>query len=259
MTLLIGSRIFEYSDGCTAAIVCGSSANKECTTFIDNGSGVRVYHLYNLGGCPYISSSTLTIDLKHKTQDTYSSWASYTMGGYVGYTYLYYDLVGFIDTDFRATYKGVTKYYSVRAPCTPNWKCNIPLDGYESDGCGNEKYNALCEPPIVGCDKKELLIHVTETYDDIYGGRIEFIKMNTFCNYSNPEAVIGVTTPWGEYNEILLHPEDMTKEVIFNSGEFQYRTYLLLFCGRETTQLEIETCYYDSSLCSIPTSDFTLQ
>jgi len=30
--------------------------------------------------------------------------------------------------------------------CTPNWQCEIPLNGYESDGCGNERQNTVCNP-----------------------------------------------------------------------------------------------------------------
>lgn len=32
----------------------------------------------------------------------------------------------------------------VSKSCTPNWQCNTPLDGYESDGCGNEQLNINC-------------------------------------------------------------------------------------------------------------------
>ena len=36
--------------------------------------------------------------------------------------------------------------------CIPNWKCNQPLDGTMSDGCGNTQSNSECniitEPPI---------------------------------------------------------------------------------------------------------------
>jgi len=29
-------------------------------------------------------------------------------------------------------------------PCVPNWQCEIPLNGYESDGCGNRRLNSSC-------------------------------------------------------------------------------------------------------------------
>lgn len=29
-------------------------------------------------------------------------------------------------------------------PCVPNWKCELPLNGYESDGCGNRRLNPEC-------------------------------------------------------------------------------------------------------------------
>jgi len=36
--------------------------------------------------------------------------------------------------------------------CVPSWRCEWPLNGYESDGCGNRRLNSACspvEPPIV--------------------------------------------------------------------------------------------------------------
>lgn len=30
--------------------------------------------------------------------------------------------------------------------CVPNWQCESPLNGYESDGCGNRRLNATCNP-----------------------------------------------------------------------------------------------------------------
>lgn len=33
------------------------------------------------------------------------------------------------------------------APCTSNWQCELPLNTYESDGCGNRRINlARCNP-----------------------------------------------------------------------------------------------------------------
>lgn len=34
--------------------------------------------------------------------------------------------------------------------CTPVWKCEQPLNGYEADGCGNRRLNPTCNPPQVG-------------------------------------------------------------------------------------------------------------
>lgn len=31
-------------------------------------------------------------------------------------------------------------------PCIPNWLCEQPLDGYEIDGCGNRRANSACNP-----------------------------------------------------------------------------------------------------------------
>lgn len=35
---------------------------------------------------------------------------------------------------------------NVTTPCTPNWQCEQPLNGYESDGCGNRRLNSACNP-----------------------------------------------------------------------------------------------------------------
>lgn len=32
--------------------------------------------------------------------------------------------------------------------CTTNWQCESPLNGYESDGCGNRRVNSQCDLPI---------------------------------------------------------------------------------------------------------------
>jgi hypothetical protein len=33
-------------------------------------------------------------------------------------------------------------------PCVPNWQCEQPLNGYESDGCGNRRTNSACNLTI---------------------------------------------------------------------------------------------------------------
>lgn len=34
--------------------------------------------------------------------------------------------------------------------CTPNWKCETPLNGYKSDGCGNRILDPTCNPITTG-------------------------------------------------------------------------------------------------------------
>ncbi len=36
--------------------------------------------------------------------------------------------------------------YCKGSTCTPNWKCDMPLNGYESDGCGIIRLNTNCNP-----------------------------------------------------------------------------------------------------------------
>lgn len=138
-TFDIGSGIKKTS-WCTAEIVC----SYDCPVFTDSGSGVTVYHLYHLSSCSYISKSSLVIDIKSKNSDTWEPWASYTMGDYDGFVYNYITINNGSDYEYRATYKGITKYYSIIPPCVPDWQCEIPYTGYEVDGCGNRRENVDC-------------------------------------------------------------------------------------------------------------------
>ncbi len=38
--------------------------------------------------------------------------------------------------------------FYISESCIPNWQCNTPLDGTESDGCGNTRSNSACNPII---------------------------------------------------------------------------------------------------------------
>ena len=148
---------YKQPDFCTALIKCGSKVGVECTEFIDSGAGITVYHLYNVSGCDFISKSSLVIDIRYKGTTEWEPWATYNMGGYEGFTYYWVKIDGGIDWEFRATYKGNTKYYSIVSPCVPDWQCRQPLDGYETDinNCGDpDRYNEDCVNQCEGvvCD-----------------------------------------------------------------------------------------------------------
>ena len=158
-TFEIGSGI-KQPDFCTALIKCGSSVGVECTEFIDSGAGVTIYHLYSVSNCNYISESSLVIDIRWQGTDTWEHWVTYTMGDYEGFVYNSITMNDAIGWEFKATYKGITKYYSIVAPCVPDWQCEIPFNGYEEDGCGNRRENTdcvcvpnwQCRPPEDGYD-----------------------------------------------------------------------------------------------------------
>ena len=59
----------------------------------------------------------------------------------------YNDYTGSIDVVLNQT-ASVTA--TMIASCTPVWKCEFPLDGYENDGCGNRRLNPACNPPQIG-------------------------------------------------------------------------------------------------------------
>ena len=139
VTFEIGSGIKKTS-WCSAEIICGG----DCPQFTDSGAGVTIYHLYNVSGCNYISESSLVINIKHKDNTEWEHWVTYTMGDYEGFAYTSIIINDAINYEFKATYKGMTKYYSIVAPCIPDWQCELPLNGYEEDGCGNRRENIDC-------------------------------------------------------------------------------------------------------------------
>ncbi len=56
---------------------------------------------------------------------------------------------------FTDTFDGYTAHIyqicsgtSCASTCTPNWQCETPRNGYESDGCGNRRVRPACDPPI---------------------------------------------------------------------------------------------------------------
>ena len=112
-SLEIGSS-FKKTSWCSAEIIC----HGDCPQFTDSGAGVKVYHLYNVSGCSYITKSSLIVDIRHKGNTKWEPWKTYTMGGYEGYAYYYIVITNGIDYEFKVTYKGITKYYSIVSPDT---------------------------------------------------------------------------------------------------------------------------------------------
>ncbi len=46
--------------------------------------------------------------------------------------------------------------------CTPNWQCEQPLNGYESDGCGNRRQSSNCNPEY---DEVISLVYISQDGD----------------------------------------------------------------------------------------------
>ena len=91
---------------CSAEIECFSY---KCPQF---PTAARIYHLYNVSGCNYISKSSLVLDIKGHKDDDWSHWVTYQMGGYEGFAYYWYEVTA-VRAYIRATYKGITKYYTI--------------------------------------------------------------------------------------------------------------------------------------------------
>ena len=148
-TLLIGDNEFN------GRIVCDGQINTECSEFINYGSGVEVFHLYISSG--FISKSLLK--LYRKSIGSTDDWTldfEIEIGGYHDYVWESLLIYG-TDSAYKVTFKGLTKYYTIVSPCTPNWQCRIPLDGYETDvnNCGEaDRPNNICVDQCEGviCD-----------------------------------------------------------------------------------------------------------
>ena len=59
----------------------------------------------------------------------------------------YNDYTGSIGVALNQT---ATVSAALTPTCVPAWKCELPLNGYENDGCGNRRLNPACNPPQVG-------------------------------------------------------------------------------------------------------------
>lgn len=43
-------------------------------------------------------------------------------------------------------------------PCIPNWQCELPMNGYENDGCGNRRVNTICNPSYSGIGIETVIV-----------------------------------------------------------------------------------------------------
>ncbi len=70
-------------------------------------------------------------------------------------------------------------FYISESPCVPNWVCEYPLNGYESDGCGNRRLNSACNP----CVPNWMCEYPLNGYEtDGCGNR----RLNSACNPCTP-------------------------------------------------------------------------
>lgn len=72
----------------------------------------------------------------------------------------------------------------VTPPCVPKWQCEVPLNGYESDGCGNRQLNSRCNPVTTGSldirsIPPEALVYVDGLYKGITNVLIEGLEPGT--------------------------------------------------------------------------------
>ena len=70
----------------------------------------------------------------------------------------------------------IKKINIVAPPCIPNWQCELPLNSYENDGCGNRRLNNICNPICIPEWICELPLNGYES--DGCGNR----RLNTDCN-----------------------------------------------------------------------------
>ena len=102
-------------------------------------------------------------------------------------------------TVVKSIYFENIKYGTARAdveynpgPCTPDWKCETPLNGYESDGCGNRRFNPVCNMPkkykCLGAPFYQCKEDVTGTYDTLEA-------CNSACATQRPTLSSIIVTP----------------------------------------------------------------
>ncbi|MDD3813226.1 MAG: Ig-like domain-containing protein, partial [Desulfocapsaceae bacterium] len=111
----------------------------------------------------YIGSGTIDIVWRNKdtgTQFFPFSWNVPACGGNCTNMYWYvwvWAFVGHFDWEINVpgnyqviintTWGNATVDFTViDTSCVPDWQCELPLNGYEYDGCGNRRANAACNP-----------------------------------------------------------------------------------------------------------------
>lgn len=51
------------------------------------------------------------------------------------------------ETDGCGNTRTASQYCTYIPPCAPGWICEMPLNGYKNDGCGNRAADSACNPP----------------------------------------------------------------------------------------------------------------
>jgi len=115
-SLQVGTSFNQY-DWCNAQIKCGDILDVACSEFIDDGTGITVYFLYNATGCDYISKSNLVISIKPSGSTKWKIWETYEIPENEGFTYKAIEIIDGTNNEFKVTYKEITKYFNVIEYC----------------------------------------------------------------------------------------------------------------------------------------------
>lgn len=73
-------------------------------------------------------------------------------------------------------------------PCVPKWKCEVPANGYENDGCGLRRANVRCDPPA-GTKWKCSGSPDYKCVQDASGTYTTLAACQAACNTSNDNTV----------------------------------------------------------------------
>lgn len=94
------------------------------------------------------------------------------------------------------------------AACIPSWVCETPLNGSESDGCGNKRLNPACNPPSAG------IISISSSPS---GARVYLDGVDK--TVTTPAILTGVSSGSYIVKLALAGYQDATQTVIVTAGQ----------------------------------------
>ena len=143
----LGDGTYTVSD-CEAKILCGGHPDKECLEFNGDADQYTVYVLKVAYCLTDIPVETAYLEKYVEATGQWREMDTLLAGGYNGWVWVSWIIHPMHTTeDWRIRWGDCTKYWK-HVACQPSWQCEIPLNGYESDGCGHRRLNAACNPCV---------------------------------------------------------------------------------------------------------------
>jgi len=190
-----GQRVFGQSE---MALVFVKFYNYPRT----GGSAKIVF--YNPDGSFMFDTGDISLPMPDPNWTWWSAWAWGVVGRFdntTGYSGNEIIKAGDYSADVITTWGNAKITFGVtdKTPppaCIPNWQCNVPADGSEKDGCGNQRLNSRCAipPPPPGIiinnvvitqdstDAKIRTVTVTGSGTGYYETSLDGVKLNRYLN-----------------------------------------------------------------------------